>query len=90
MTYFTFVPYYIPRIMSTEFPAAFAKAAWAVATAAVLGAGSTVISTKIENVRQDEQLRQHEVSLQKVEKLNDKLDETNRNIAVLNERLRRE
>lgn len=76
--------------MNTDFPTALAKAAWAVATAAVLGAGSTVISTKIDNARQDEVLNRHEVALQKVEKLNDKLDETNQNIAVLNERLRRE
>lgn len=75
--------------MTSDIPSALSKAAWAVAVAAVLGAGSALVSIQITDARQDETLRQHSDAISKVDRLSDKLDETNRNLAVVNDRLSR-
>ena len=64
------------------------KAAQAVAIAGLLAGGSAVISNKIDNVRQDEQLKQIEEVKENLSQFNKQIIETDKNLAVLNERLK--
>jgi len=58
------------------------------AIAALIGGGGTVLSNKIDNVRQDVQLQQVSELSENLTKLNENVQETDKNLAVLNERLR--
>lgn len=61
----------------------------AVSVAAVLGGGATVLSTKQDVAVLQHRVEQVEAAEAKIDKLNENLAETNKNIAVLNERLQR-
>ena len=67
-----------------------AKAAYAVAMAALLGGGSTVISNKMDNVRQDVKLEQLDELKETLEDFNTELNEANKHLAVLNDRMERQ
>jgi hypothetical protein len=60
----------------------------AITVAAVLGGGATVLSTKQEVAVLEHRVQRVEGAEAKIDKLNENLAETNKNIAVLNERLR--
>ena len=67
-----------------------AKLAIGVATAATLAGGGAIISTASTNAVQDQRLTVLEKNSEQMSTLSDKLDETNKNVAVLNERLNQE
>lgn len=67
--------------------AALAKLALAVATAATIGGGTAVLNSASTNAVQNQRLTTLEADRQEMHELSQKLDETNRNVAVLNERL---
>jgi uncharacterized protein (DUF342 family) len=67
----------------------FVGLAKAVAVAAVLGGGATVLTTQKDVAVLEHRVEQVEAAEAKIDKLNENLAETNKNIAVLNERLQR-
>lgn len=61
----------------------------AVAVAALLGGGATVLNTSKEVAVLGNRVEHIETAEAKIDKLNENLAETNKNIAILNERLER-
>jgi hypothetical protein len=61
-----------------------------VALAALLGGAGAVVSGKETDAVQNQRLSQLEQDREQMHELSNKLDETNRNVAVLNERLNHE
>ena len=59
-----------------------------IAAAALIGGGTMVLHNAEQSAVQREQLTNHDRRLSAVEKLGDKLTETNNNVIVLNERLK--
>jgi hypothetical protein len=59
-----------------------------VAATALIGGGTMVLHNAQESAVQREQLAEHDRRISAVEKLGDKLEETNKNVIVLNERLK--
>lgn len=74
--------------MKTEVSAWLTKLAIGVATATTIGGGGALISATSVNAVQDQRISQLEADRQAITRLSDKLDETNKNVAVLNERLK--
>lgn len=72
------------------FGALFTKLALGVATAATLAGGTAIIASASTNAVQDQRLTTLEKTSEQMTALSDKLDETNKNVAVLNERLNQE
>lgn len=70
--------------------ALFTKVAVGVATAAAVGGGAALLTATSTNAVQDQRITALERNAEKMDALSDKLDETNKNVAVLNERLNRE
>lgn len=66
------------------------KIAGGIAIAATLGGAGAIISATSANAVQDQRLTVLEKSSEQMSELSDKLDETNKNVAVLNERLNQE
>lgn len=60
----------------------------AVTTAALIAGGSTIVDNKNDNTRQDVEIQELSRFRSKIQILNDELDEANKNLAVMNERLR--
>lgn len=71
-------------------PAWIGKALYAVAVAALLGGGSTVLSTSRTVAVLEHKAVLAEKNAEKMDKLGEKLDQTNSNVAVLLDRLQRE
>lgn len=69
------------------FISALQKIALAAASATVLGGGSMLIKMNTENATQDLRIERVERAVEKIDKLSDKLDETNKNIIVLGARM---
>jgi hypothetical protein len=65
-----------------------AKLVFGVASATVIGGGTMVLSLHRNDAVQDEKIAHISEAVQKMDDLNTKLDYTNREVAVLNERLR--
>lgn len=63
------------------------KIGLAVASATVVGGGSMVLKANTDNATQEVRLQRVEAALQKVDRLSDKLDTTNTNLLILNERM---
>lgn len=59
-----------------------------VAATALIGGGTMVLRNAQESAVQHTQLEEHDRRLSAVEKLGDKLTETNNNVIILNERLK--
>jgi len=70
--------------------ALFAKLAIGIATAATIGGGTAIIHSASANAVQDQRITTLEQDRAEMHELSNKLDETNRNVAVLNERLNHE
>jgi hypothetical protein len=64
------------------------KAALAIGTAAALSLSATVVDNKVTNVRQDVEIKEIIVIKEKLELFDDQVTLANKNLAVLNERLR--
>jgi hypothetical protein len=60
----------------------------AVAAAALIGGGTMVLHNSQESALQRQELSEHDRRITAVEKLGDRLEETNKNVIILNERLR--
>jgi tRNA(Phe) wybutosine-synthesizing methylase Tyw3 len=67
--------------------AAFTKLAIGVVTGITLGGGAAIVSAASTNAVQDQRLSVLERNAEKMDELSTKLDETNKNVAVLNARL---
>ena len=77
--------------MKTEtITALLSKLAIGIGTAATLAGGGAIISSASTNAVQDQRITVLEKNSEQMTALSDKLDETNKNVAVLNERLNQE
>ena len=63
------------------------KIAAGIATAVVLAGSGAIVTAARDNAVQDEKITQIEVTVQKIDSLDQKLDETLRKVDVLNARL---
>lgn len=59
-----------------------------IAATALIGGGTMVLHNSQESAVQREQIAEHDRRISAVEKLGDKLEETNNNVIILNERLK--
>lgn len=75
------------NMKDTSMQAILAKVAIGIATAVTVGGGTAVLNATSTNAVQDQRLTQLEADRAQIHELSNKLDETNKNIAVLNERL---
>lgn len=66
------------------------KIALAATTATVLGGGGMVLTAHTDNATQDVRIERVEHAVQKIDKLSEKLDQTNTNITVLNAKMEAE
>jgi len=74
--------------MKTEaITAGLTKLAVGVVTAVTIGGGAAIIKSSAANAVQDQRLSALERNAEKMDALSDKLDETNKNVAILNARL---
>jgi uncharacterized protein (DUF342 family) len=73
--------------MQTEVTGWLAGAAKAIAATVIIGGGATILSTSQQVAVHEHRLEKVEAVETKIDKLNENLSETNKNIAVLNERL---
>lgn len=64
-----------------------AKLALTVAGAATIGGGGAILASAQTNAVQNQRLITLERTVEKMDRLSDQLDETNKNVAILNERL---
>jgi hypothetical protein len=63
------------------------KIAMGVASATVVGGGTMVLGLHRNDAVQDERIGRNEITIQKIEKLDEKLDDTLRKVDLLNARL---
>lgn len=56
--------------------------------ATVLGGGGLIINNKIDNVRQDAEHKVFSSVMEEIEELDEQLEEANKNLAILNERMK--
>lgn len=66
------------------------KVAAGVLVAVTVGGGSAMVANAKTDAVQEQRITTLESNQQKMDALSDKLDETNKNVAVLNERLNQE
>lgn len=83
-------PYWSLYVKTEAITAFVAKLAVGVATAATIGGAAAIVSATSANAAQDQRLTALEKSSEQMAELSTKLDETNKNVAVLNERLNQE
>ena len=74
--------------MQTEISLTFLqKIALGVASATIIGGGGMVLTAHTDNARQEVRIERVESALDKVDELSRKLDQTNANLIILNERM---